>query len=109
MTLSICLLLVRGALFRSDGVDRLEYLWPSLAHSLERKIVLRRTEAGMHQTDPGAAIDLAERPGDDRFQTRAVLGIGDVSAIPCVDQTLVRDHIQHLAMDHAVPFAGRRS
>src|SRR5712691_4901116 len=31
-----------------------------------------------------------------------------MSASPCIDQAFVRRHLQHLAMDDAIPFAGRR-
>src|SRR5882757_4343061 len=98
----------RGVVFPGDGVDLLQDLRPSFAHALERKIVPRRAEAGMHQAKPGAAIDLGERQRDDGLEARAVSDIVVMPASPCVDQPLVRRRLQYLAMDDAVPFAGRR-
>src|SRR5258708_22222176 len=62
----------RGVVFSRDGVDLLQDLRPSFAHALERKIVRRRAEAGMHQAKSGAAIDLGDRPRDDGLESRAV-------------------------------------
>src|SRR5882724_6618662 len=98
----------RGIALSSDGADTLDDLRPSFAHVLERKIVLRRVESGMHHANPNATLDLCERPGDNGLQTRAIPGIGVMSASPRVDQAFVRRHLKHLAMDDAVPFTGRR-
>src|ERR1700688_312641 len=65
--LSIRILRLRGVVFRSDGADLLQGLRPSFAHPVERKIILWRAEAGMHQANPRAAVDLGERPFDDRL------------------------------------------
>src|SRR5258708_25543174 len=87
--LSIWILRPREVVFPSDGGDPFEDLRPSFAHLLERKIVLRRAEAGMHQANPGAAVDLGERPRDDGIKKRAVPGISGMSASPSVDQAFV--------------------
>ena len=69
---------------------------------------IRQYEAGMHDTQPCAAIDFGESPGDNRVEARAILRIAIVPASPRVGQALVAYHFEHLTMNHAVPRAGRR-
>ena len=83
-------------------------LLPALAQISECGDILRQYEAGMHKTQPCAAIDFGESPGDDCVETRAILRVAVMPALPRVGQALVVDHFEHLAMDHAVPSAGWR-
>src|SRR6266852_1226137 len=64
----------------------------------------------MHQAKLCATVDFRERQGDDRVEARAIICIcvAVVSASPGIAKALVWYHFEHLAMDHAVPRAGRR-
>src|SRR5271154_6329725 len=64
-----------------------DHFLPALAHILECRVVLRRHEAGMHETKPCPAVALGESHGDDRVEPRAVLRIAVISALPRERQT----------------------
>src|SRR6266481_5957682 len=70
----------RGTLFRSDGVDVSDNLLPTVAHIPECGVVLREHEAGVYETQPCAAADPGESPGDDRVEARAIVPIIAVMA-----------------------------
>src|SRR5258707_13754601 len=95
-------------LLAGNGADLADDLLPAFGQILERGVVPRRHEAGMHETQPCAAIDLGESPGDDRVEARAILRIAVMPASPRIGQALVTHHLEHLAMDRAIPCAGRR-
>src|SRR5271165_5455496 len=77
--------LSRRVLLRSDGVEALEDLRPSLAHVPESRVVLRRDEAGMDEAKPRSVVDPAEDQRDDRVQPRTVADVSLMSARPGVD------------------------
>src|ERR1700722_875629 len=98
----------RRLLFAGHGADPADNLLPAFTHIPEREIVLRRHEAGMHETKPCAAVDLGESQGDARVEARAILRIAVIAALPRIRQTLVALYFKPLTANHAVPRASRR-
>src|SRR6516162_925696 len=50
------------------GVNRADDLLPALGQIPECGAVLRQYGAGMHETQPGAAVDVGECPGNEEEQ-----------------------------------------
>src|SRR3954454_7981184 len=96
-----------SALFAGDLADAGHDLLPAAAHVGVGALVLRQHEAGMDHMKPRALVDLVQRPGDDGVERRAVAGVGLVAALPRIGQTPMRNHLQHLAMNDAIPGAPR--
>src|SRR3984957_10553789 len=71
----------RRLLFAGHGADPADNLLPAFTHIPERRIVLRRHEAGMHETKPCAAVDLRESQGDDRVEARAIVASAGLSSV----------------------------
>src|SRR5258705_9512010 len=94
--------------FAGDAAELLDDLRPAAAHGLERRVVRRRDEAGMHEAKPRAAFDAREGPRDDGVEWRAISDIRLVSTLPGIAEALVRYHLQDLAVNDAVPRAPRR-
>src|ERR1700687_1838410 len=98
---------IASILAASDGADGPDNLLPTAAHGLERGIVLRRDEAGMHKANPRSGFDPGEGPGDDSVERRAVSDVFLVAALPGIGEAPVRCGLQHLAVNDTVPSAGR--
>jgi len=62
----------------------------------------------MNEAQPRASFGLFQGESDDGVERRPIPGIGLVSALPGIDEPLVRDDFQNLAPDRPVPFPGRR-
>src|SRR5580700_11193705 len=52
-----------SGLLAGKDTDPVDDLLPAFAHILECGIVLQQDEAGMHKSQPCAAVDPRERPG----------------------------------------------
>src|SRR5262245_50248152 len=95
----------RSVLLVGDSADARDDLLPTIAHGLEGGLVPWHDKAGMDEAEACSVLRPGERPGDDCIQQRAVPRVRLVPALPAVDEALVRDHLQHLAMNDAVPRA----
>src|SRR5260370_6466974 len=102
------LVFIASSLLVGDGAQLRDNLLPALAHGFEGGVVLRRDEAGMDKAKARSVSRSRERPRDDSVQRRAVSDVFLVSAFPGIDEALLRRRLQHLAVNDAVPRAGRR-
>jgi len=88
-----------AVLLAGHGLDPGDDLLPASAQIPECGAVLRQDKAGMHETQPGAAVVSVQVT---MLWRRAISRVV-MSASPRIGQTLVAHHFKHLAMNHAVP------
>src|SRR5207248_1151893 len=86
-----------------EGAEILDDLLPAGTHVRKRGVVSRRDEAGMDKVKACSTVHPGQGEGDDGVEWRAVSDIALVSGLPAIDQAFVRDRLQYLAVDGAVP------